>query len=74
MRRVRLIPDWKRVAKKAWSVRLMAAASILTGCEATLPFVSDTVQRGHFAALTFVVVTLALLTRFLAQQELHEGD
>ena len=74
MRRASLIPNWKRVAKKAWSVRLMGFASILTGCEAVLPFVSDTVQRGHFAALTFVVVTLALLTRFLAQQELHEGD
>ena len=54
-----LIPNWRKVAKKAWSVQLMYAASILTGCEAVLPLFSETMQRGRFALLSFVVVTLA---------------
>ncbi len=37
----------------------MYAASILTGCEAVLPLFSETMQRGRFALLSFVVVTLA---------------
>lgn len=67
-----LIPNWRRVAKKAWSVRLMAAASLLTGCEAALPLFGEAIPRGTFALLTFFVVTLALLARFLAQKELHD--
>lgn len=69
-----LIPDWKLVLKKAWSVRLMALAALLTGCEAVLPFVSGVFQRGTFALLTFFVVTGALLSRFIAQKELHDGE
>jgi hypothetical protein len=69
---MKLIPNWRRIARKAWSVRLMAVASILTGCEAVLPFVSDGIPRGSFAVLTFLVVMGALMARFLAQQELHD--
>ena len=72
MRRVRLIPDWKRVAKKAWSVRLLFAASVLSGGEAALPFVSEMFSRSTFALLTFVVVGLALLARFVAQKEVED--
>lgn len=67
-----LIPNWRKVAHKAWSVRLMYAASILTGCEAVLPLVGDAVPQGLFALLTFVVVMGALLARFMVQKELHE--
>ena len=69
-----LIKNWRKVARKAWSVRLMYAASILTGCEAVLPLVSDKVPQGTFALLTFVVVMAALFTRFLVQQELHDDQ
>lgn len=67
-----LIPNWRKVAKRAWSVRLMYMASILTACEAVLPVISDWVPRGVFAMLTFVVVMGALFTRFLVQKELHD--
>ena len=64
-----LIPDWKKVAKKAWSVRLMLAASVLSGCEAVLPYTEVFMPRGTFALLSFVIVTLALFARFTAQKE-----
>lgn len=67
-----LIKNWRKVAKKAWSVRLMYVASILTGCEAVLPLVGNFVPQGVFALTTFVVVMAALLARFLVQQELHD--
>jgi hypothetical protein len=71
---MKLIPNWRRIARKAWSVRLMALASVLTGCEAILPLVGDSVPRGSFAVLSFFIVTGALLTRFLAQKELHDDQ
>lgn len=67
-----LIPNWRKVAKRAWSVRLMLLASILTGGEAILPLVGSSIERGPFALVTFIVVMGALLARFLAQQALHD--
>ena len=69
-----LIPDWRLVARKAWSVRLMALASILSGCEAVLPFAEFILPRGSFALLSFVIVTLALLSRFVAQKEISDAE
>ena len=65
-----LLPDWKRILKKAWSVRLMALASILSGCEAVLPYAEFILPRGSFAAVSFVIVTAALLSRFVVQKSM----
>ena len=46
-----LLPDWKNIAKKAWSVRLMALASVLSGCEAVLPYAEFILPRGSFATV-----------------------
>ncbi|MBP8214842.1 MAG: hypothetical protein KAX66_05195 [Propionivibrio sp.] len=69
-----LIPDWKLIARKAWSVRLMAIASILSGCEAVLPYAEFMLPRGSFALLSFVIVTLALLARFVAQRDIQDAS
>lgn len=69
-----LIPDWKIVARKAWSVRLMVLASILSGCEAVLPYAEFMLPRGSFALLSFVIVTLALLARFVAQRDIQDAS
>ena len=67
-----LLPDWKRIAKKAWSVRLMALASVLSGCEAILPYAEFILPRGSFAMVSFVIVTAALLARFVVQKDLSD--
>ena len=67
-----LLPDWKRIAKKAWSVRLMALASVLSGCEAILPYAEFILPRGSFALVSFVIVTAALLARFVVQKDLSD--
>ena len=69
---MKLIPNWRKVLERAWSVRLMYVAALLTGCEAILPLVGDIMPRGIFAALTFFVVMGALAARFMLQQELHD--
>ena len=66
-----LIPNWRRVARKAWSVRLLGAASVLTGCEAVLPYMETELPRGSFALLSFFIVSLALFSRFIAQKDLR---
>jgi hypothetical protein len=52
----------------------MALASILSGCEAVLPYAEFMLPRGSFALLSFVIVTLALLARFVAQRDIQDAS
>jgi hypothetical protein len=52
----------------------MAIASILSGCEAVLPYAEFVLPRGSFALLSFVIVTLALLARFVAQRDIQDAS
>jgi len=69
--------DWKRILLRAWSIRLMVLAAILSGLEAALPFGHnlgwlDWLPGGLFALLTFAVVAAAFVSRIVAQKNL--GD
>lgn len=65
---IKLLPEWRRILRKAWSVRLMIVAGILTGIEAVLPFFMDVIPQGLFSALSFVFVSSALVARLIAQK------
>jgi len=66
-----LLPDWKDIIKKAWSIRLMLIAGLLTGAEMILPIFSDAIPSKLFAILTFVLVAAALVARLMAQNEIE---
>ncbi len=66
---MRLTPNWQKIVKKAWSIRLMILAGLLSGAEIILPFYADEIPRGTFAALTMLAVTGAFIARLIAQQE-----
>jgi hypothetical protein len=61
-------PDWGRVLRRAWSVRLMALAALLSGAEIALPILMVDLPRTLFAALTFLTVSAAFVARFIAQK------
>lgn len=63
-----LLGDWKRVLRRAWSVRLMLLSGLLTGCEVVLPLYVDALPRALFAALSFAVVIAALFARLMTQR------
>lgn len=67
-----LIYNWKLILKKAWSVRLIAAAAVLSGIEVILPFFSDVIPRGVFAALMFLVTVAALIARVVSQPKIYQ--
>jgi len=69
--------DWSEVLRHAWSVRFMAAAVLLTGFEAGLPFLKELglvewLPGGIFALSSCLVVMAALWARLVAQHNL--GD
>lgn len=69
-----LIQDAKKVLRKAWSVRFMALAAVLAGCESVLPLFTPARPSIWFALLTFAVVCGALVARFVAQPSIHDVD
>lgn len=67
---MRLDHDWRDILRRAWSVRLMVLAAVLSGVEIVLPLFSDWFERGTFAILSFVAVAGALVARIVAQRGL----
>lgn len=64
-------PDWKAIVKKAWSIRLMLLAGLLSAVEVALPFFSDAMPRGVFAALSGLSVGGAFVARLVAQKDMQ---
>ena len=73
-----LRPDWKAILTKAWSVKLLIVAGLLSGIEAVMQIVEPTLAGslppGAFAALSGLVTAGALVARVLSQNEVLPDD
>ncbi len=72
---LRLLPDWKRILRKAWSIRLIGIAALLTGAEAVLSaFGTDWIPVPVWGrmALIFIVMMGAFGFRLVAQNSMQE--
>lgn len=67
-----LVENWKEVFRRAWSVRLMALAFLLSFAEVALPLAEGVlpIGPGWFAALSGLATAGAFVTRFVAQRGL----
>jgi hypothetical protein len=69
---MRLVDNAKWVLQRAWSVRLLAIAAILSGIEVTIQVmvgfsVAPPIPPGIFAVISGIVTVAALIARFVAQ-------
>lgn len=64
---MKLIDDARGVLLKAWSVRLILLAGMLSGLEAALPALTDYFPPKSFAILSAVLSAAALIARVVAQ-------
>ncbi|MFZ3151711.1 MAG: hypothetical protein WA116_08525 [Anaerolineaceae bacterium] len=69
---MKLLPEWKKIARRAWSFRLSIIAALLSGAEVVLPLFIDVLPRNLFASLSFVAVVGAAIARVVAQPRMHE--
>ena len=74
MRKPRLHKDWKRIVTKAWSIRLITLAGLLSGCEIILPLFVDAIPRNTFAVLSFFATAGAFGARIWAQKNMEDSD
>ena len=65
-----LAQNWRTLLRKAWSVRLMVLAFLLTMAEVMLPFFSDAVPPKLFAVLSGLAVAGAFVSRLVAQKDM----
>lgn len=69
---MRLVDEWQWIIRKAWSVKLLAIAAILTGFETYNQIIialelPPPLPPGLFALAAGVVSFAALIARFIAQ-------
>ena len=65
-----LLNDWKKILKKAWSVRLVLLSGLLSGVEIILPLYVDAIPRGIFATLSIFTAIGATVARVVAQPKM----
>jgi hypothetical protein len=66
-----LLDDWRRVARRAWSIRLSIVAALFTAAEVVVPLFGDVLPRGVFVLLAFSASIGAAIARLVAQPEMH---
>lgn len=65
---MKLYDNWKEIVRKAWSIRFMLIAGVLSGIEIVLPMFAEQFPRNTFAILTFIFVAAAFVSRIVAQR------
>lgn len=66
---MQLYDNWKTILKKAWSVRLMVLAFLMTMAEVMLPFFVSSFPNHIFAILSGLFVAGAFVARLVAQRD-----
>lgn len=71
---MKLLPNWKAILWRAWSVRLMIVAAVLSGLETSFTLAGNflNLPRGLFALLAFFATCGAFIARFAAQNDIGE--
>jgi len=67
--KMKLYDNWKDIVKKAWSIKFMLLAGVLSAIEVALPFFQDAFPRGLFATLSGISVGAAFVARLVAQKD-----
>jgi hypothetical protein len=72
---LKLVPNWQRVLRHAWSIRLLILAGVLSGAEVALPLLGGVlpIPTGVFAFLSATAAGGAFVARLVAQKSVS-GD
>ncbi|TDX19717.1 hypothetical protein [Rhodovulum visakhapatnamense] len=74
---MKLVPNWRAVLRRAWSVWILAAMVILSGLEAAASLLSADMlglPPDVYAAVVGVLSAAAVLARLIAQTGLQGAD
>lgn len=71
---MRIVANWRDVLLRAWSIRLILLAALLSGLEVAFPLFGDAlpIPAGLFAGLSFIITAGAFIARIVAQKGLSD--
>ena len=71
---MKLTDNWREILQRAWSIRLIVLAGLLSGVEVLLGIFADSppIPRGTFAAISGIVTMGAFVARIVAQKDVAE--
>ena len=67
-----LLPDWRCILRRAWSIRFSLLAALFTAAEVVVPIFGDVLPRSMFVLLAFAASIGATVARIVAQPEMHQ--
>ena len=68
-----LLPDWKDILKRAWSVKFLTASAAISAVETLLQISGNTLFPPAVAsAVTGLLAAVGILARVLAQKEAED--
>lgn len=67
-----MIWNWKRILTRAWSIRLIVLAGLLTGLEVALPYLPIAMPPAWFGTASLVTSALATIARITAQRDMDD--
>ncbi len=66
-----LLPDWRCILRRAWSIRFSLLAAMFTAAEVVVPIFGDVLPRGVFVVLAFAANIGATIARIIAQPDVR---
>lgn len=69
-KRISLLPEWRRILRRAWSMRFGAVAAVFSVAEVVVPLYQDAMPRGVFAAVSGLAVVGGMIARVISQKDL----
>ena len=71
---MKLLPDWRWLVRKTWSIRLAIFSALLSGIEVILPLFVDAMPRNVFAVLSMIAAIGAGVARVMAQPKMDRSE
>ena len=69
---MKLAHDWKRILRRAWSLRLNAIAFVFACAELVLPLFADAFPRHIFAGLSITALAGSFWARLVRQKDFYQ--
>ena len=73
-KRAQLVPEWRHVARRAWSFRLAILSAVLGAVEIAVQFLAATHQTPYFAMAAALTSLASALARIVAQPKAFHHD
>lgn len=66
-----LVPNWKLILKKAWSIKLWALATLFDAMGMVVPLLTDVMPRSAFMLLALITAAGGIWARLVEQKGLR---